>query len=155
MKRCLGLLFLLLLIFTNAHAQSLVGKTMYLSVKTAPVKSSAGIFASTVGTLTYGESVTVIQQKNNRVEIKASGSSLTGWTSAGNLTAKRITSSGGASASADELALAGKGFSAEVEKSYRQDSSLNYADIDAMESQSVTDSRLRKFITDGHLAGGE
>ena len=155
MKRFFWLVPIFLLFAAGVYAQSLKGKTVYLNVKTAPVKSSAGVFADTVGNLSYGDSVTVLQQKDNWAEVKATQSSLTGWTSAGNLTTKRIIASGGASASADELALAGKGFNAEVEKSYRQDDSLNYKDVDAMESSSLPDDKLHEFIVNGRLKGGE
>ncbi len=154
MKRRLVLILILLLISVAGYAQSLKGKTMYVSVKSAPVKSSSGFFADTKGTLSYGDSVTVTQEKDKWVEIKATKSALTGWTASANLTTKRITASGGASASADELALAGKGFSAEVEKSYRQGSDLDYADIDAMEKLNVPDGTLRSFITEGRLSAG-
>ena len=52
----------------------------------------------------------------------------------------------------DEVALAGKGFTPEVEAGYRQKNpSMNYAQVDQVESFKVDNSQLQAFIRDGGL----
>jgi hypothetical protein len=130
---------------------------MYVAVKSAALKSSTGFFASTRGTLQMGDVVAVLQEKGKWVEVRSTArSSLSGWMASASLTAKRIVASGNStSASAGELALAGKGFNQEVENAYKQNGALDYGPIDVMEAQSVPTEELYNFIVEGRLAGGE
>jgi uncharacterized protein YgiM (DUF1202 family) len=161
MKRY-GLLMLLgLTICGGAQAQSLVGRTMYVAVKNVELRSATGIFSEVLGVLEYGEQVTVLKENGRWVEIRwAQRASITGWMISASLTTKRITSAGrqgggGTSASANELALAGKGFSEEVERSYRAETALDFSLIDAMEEESVANEELFEFLTEGHLFMGD
>jgi hypothetical protein len=138
-------------------AQSLQGRTLYVAVKSAEIKASTGLLAATLGTPEYGDQVTVLGESGKWVEVRwTKRPSLTGWMHSSNLTTRRIISAGGgASASAEELALAGKGFSQEVENSYKADTALNYAGIDAMEAQRVSEREIYDFLVEGHLVRGE
>jgi uncharacterized protein YgiM (DUF1202 family) len=140
-----------------AAAQVSRGNTAYVSAKTIKVKSSTGFFAGSRGTLSYGAQVTVLQIQGKWAEIRSTGSpSITGWIASSNLTTRRISASGsGTSASAGEIALAGKGFNEEVENAYKADGSLNYADVDKTEAIQVSQDDLYQFVTEGHLATGE
>lgn len=81
-----------------------------------------------------------------------------GWLPASSLTRKKILVSGGlntVSASADELALAGKGFSAEVEARYTTESTAStYAMVDAIEATPQDKDGLLEFIVQGELSTG-
>lgn len=60
----------------------------------------------------------------------------------------------GGSATADEVTLAGKGFNAQVEKSYGQkNGSVNFAAVNAMERRSVSEGALFEFLRAGGLMG--
>ncbi len=156
MKR---LSFLLLVCFTTVcgvFAQK-AGDTMYVAVQSVNVKSSTGWFASTRGKLEKGAVVTVQSVQGKKVEIRSG--SLTGWVDSSALTSKRITSStSGTSASAQEIALAGKGFSEEIEGTYKADNkdlTAAYAAVDAVEKITIADNILLQFITNGKLNGAE
>ncbi|MDR1955951.1 MAG: SH3 domain-containing protein [Treponema sp.] len=155
MKRYgMGVLMGILVIGFSA-AQS-PGGTRYVAVKTASLKASAGLLAAEQGTLVYGEPVTVLQDQGKWLEVQAVQSQLRGWIAASSVTSKRIISSGSrTSASAQELALAGKGFSEELEARYRQDDGFDYDRVDAMETHQTPDMVLYQFLADGHLARGE
>lgn len=61
----------------------------------------------------------------------------------------------GGSASAEEVTLAGKGFNAQVEKSYgAQNASANFAGVNAMERRSIAEGELFEFLRAGGLLGG-
>jgi hypothetical protein len=131
-------------------------KTAYVAVKNAELRTSASFFAGKKGALAYGEAVTIAKEDGKWTLVKSSSNAaLSGWLSSANLTSKRILPASGSSASAQELALAGKGFNKEVEDSYKQrQSDLNYKDLDAVESISVPNNRLLVFINEGRLSKG-
>jgi SH3-like domain-containing protein len=136
-------------------AQSNQGKVMYVAVKQANLKSSTGFFAASKGQIEYGAPVTVVQEKGKWAEIRSKNSpAKAGWITLSSLTSKRITASSG-SAQASEIALAGKGFNAEVEAAYRKETGSGYAAVDKLESQSVSNEELRQFIREGRLSEGE
>jgi hypothetical protein len=129
---------------------------MYVAAKTVELKSSTGFFASAKGTLAYGATVTVLQINGKWAEVRsATNSSLSGWTATANLSAKRIVSRATSGATADEVALAGKGFNQEIENSYKAKGKLNYADVDRTEAQTVSKTVLQDFIVKGHLFQGD
>jgi hypothetical protein len=137
-------------------AQSLVGKTMYVTAKTLEVKSSTAFFADTLGSLAYGAPVSVLQEYGKWAQIRSSEPpEISGWISSASLTSKRIIVSSSTSASANEIALAGKGFNQEVENAYRQNGTLNYEAIDAMEAMHIPNRQLFAFLQEGRLARGE
>ena len=129
---------------------------MYVAARTTDLKSSTGFFASKKGSLEYGAQVTVLQINGNWAEVRsAANPSVSGWTSTANLSAKRIVAGSTTSASASEVALAGKGFNQEIENAYKSEHSLNYADVDRTEAQRVDEEALRAFLAEGRLAMGE
>jgi hypothetical protein len=162
-KRSIRYLFLALGILTPAAAALYAqpeGRVMYVATKNADLKSSTGFFADTVITLQYGDLVTALRESGKWMEVRpAKRPSVSGWILGNSLTSKRIISSGsGTSASADELALAGKGFSEEVEQAYKSRAGVpaeNYAEIDAMEAFTVSGEELYRFLVEGHLNTGE
>lgn len=156
MKKIILMFVMVLLTAGFAAAQASKGGTMYVAVKTAALKSSTGFFASTKGTLNYGDRVTILQISGKNAEVRsAANSSITGWTATANLSAKQIVSGNTNTASAKEVALAGKGFNQEVENSYKSQGKANYADVDKVEALSVNEAELKKFLEDGRLAMGD
>jgi hypothetical protein len=156
MKRVILMFVLVLLTAGFLAAQASRGGTMYVAVKTAALKSSTGFFASTKGTLSYGDRVTILQISGKNAEVRsAANSSVSGWVATANLSAKQIVSGNTNTASAKEVALAGKGFNQEVENSYKAKGKANYADVDKVEAISVNATTLKKFLEDGRLSMGE
>jgi hypothetical protein len=137
-------------------AQSLVGRTMYVTARTIEVKSSYAFFADTLGSLSYGAPVSILQEYGKWVQVRSSEPpELSGWIATASLTSKRIISGSSTSASANEIALAGKGFNQEVENAYRQSGTLNYNAINAMEAITIPNRQLFSFLQEGRLARGE
>lgn len=157
MKKHLITAFVFLAVFSAFCASFGTGKTVYVSVKSSSVKSGTSFFSKNAGSVSYGNSGTVIESNSKKSKVRfASG--VSGWISNGSLTTKKIVaSSGGASRVSDsELANAGKGFSAEAENAFKSSNkNLDYADVDKMEKITVSDSELESFIAEGHLTGGE
>jgi uncharacterized protein YgiM (DUF1202 family) len=154
MKRSI-IFVLFCLTVTGLFAQK-VGDTLYVNVNSANLKSSTGFFASTTGTVKYGDDVRVLAINGKWFQVRNSRN-ITGWIASSSLTTKRISVQGNtANASAKEIALAGKGFSPEVESEYKKGGEkVNYAAVDAMEKANIADKDLLAFIDEGHLARGE
>jgi hypothetical protein len=138
-------------------ALSAQSKTMYVTAKTIEVKSSTAFFSDTLGTMSYGDPVSVLQEYGRWVKISSlEPPAISGWVTAASLTTKRIiVSAGTTSASANEIALAGKGFNQQVEDVYRQNGVLKYDAIDAMEALQIPNRQLFAFLQEGRLARGE
>lgn len=140
------------------------GDRMYVRVQDCKVKSGTGFFASTVGNLYYGDEIRVVTEKGKWVEVSGvslvSKKEVKGWVPSDVLTKKKIVAQNGkagVSASAEELALAGKGFSAEIEGAFSKGAKAQaYAVVDRVESIKVLEAQLRDFIQEGALnEGGE
>jgi hypothetical protein len=173
MKKIFVFLSLTLLVIGFASAQSTAaqpavekpaektkdGKAFYVAVKTVTLKTGTGAFAENVkgGTLNYGAKVTQIKVDGNFMEVKsADNPSLTGWVTTASLTSKQVVAGGAASTTtAKEVALAGKGFSQEAEKSLSQKKELNYADVDKVEAIKVREKDVEKFLKEGDLKLGK
>jgi len=156
MKKIVVLFCMVFFIVASATAQASKGGTMYVAAKTVELKSSTDFFASAKGTLAYGAVVTVLQVNGKWAEVRSSGGSpVSGWTSVANLSAKRIVSGATTGATANEVALAGKGFNQEVENTYKAGGALNYADVDRAEALKVPKQELRNFIVEGRLSLGD
>jgi len=156
MKKILFIGLFVLITAATVFAQISRGGTAWVSVRTATLKSSTGIFASNRGEVSYGDQVTVLQVSGNWTEVRSSdNANLTGWISTASLSAKRIVATGGTStATASEVALAGKGFNQDVENEYKASGNLNFAAVDWMESIIISDDDLQGFIADGRLSAG-
>ena len=135
------------LVFTQS-----AGSTMYVAVKSADLKASTGALANTVAVLSQGDRVAFLRDSGKWAEIRTEDSK-TGWILMSSITSRRVTGSG-YSATAGEIALAGKGFSPETEVEYRKNG-LDFAAVDRMEAITVPLADLVKFIEDGRLAKGE
>ena len=156
MKRGLFILCLIMFVTGLAAAQS-AGSILYVAVKTLTLKSGTGAFDANQGTLKYGDKVTVVKIDGKFAEIaSADDPAKTGWTSTANLSKKQITAGTTSTASAKEMALAGKGFSQETEKNLKgQKKDLNYADVDKTEAIKVHEKEVKKFLEDGKLKMGD
>jgi hypothetical protein len=154
MKKGFLLLAFSLLVSGGLFAQIRSGGTAWVASKSADIKSSTWFFAIRRGSLEMGSEVTVLQVKGNYAEVRSLGnSSLSGWTPESNLSGRRIVSAGTTSIS--DISLGGKGFSREAEAAYRNDSSLNFEDVDRTEAITVSQGDLYVFITAGRLNTGE
>jgi len=156
MKKILLFLCMGLFVAGFAMAQVRVGGTLYVATRTVDLKNGTGWFANTVGSLNMGEQVTVTRVDGRFVQVTSvRNTSLSGWTASANLSARQVVAGTSSTATAREVALAGKGFNQEVEQSYRdQQRSLNYADVDRVEAITIDNAALRRFLEEGRLAMG-
>jgi hypothetical protein len=157
MKKAFFVFCLALIITGLASAQVARGGTLFVAIRTVDLKSSTWFFASNRGTLNYGDRVTVLQVNGRHVEVQSvANPSIRGWTPSANLSVRQVVEGTTSTATAREVALAGKGFNQEVEDSYRtQNRNLNYAAVDQVERITINLDNLRRFLEEGRLAMGE
>jgi hypothetical protein len=150
MKRVLLILaihfFACSLLFSQAD-----GVRRYVDVHKAPLKESASFFSKELGSLSLGDTVTLVREGSKWTQVRAGV--ITGWVLSSSLSVRRIVSSG-SNAVATEIALAGKGFSPELEMKYRE-SGLDYSIVDMMENTHIDAEELFEFISEGRLAKGQ
>ena len=151
MRRLVLLFTVMLLMGLPLFSQTNEANRRYVAVKTTPLKSSTGFFASDLKNLSQGDEVAFIRESGKWAEVRSGNQ--TGWVAVSSLSARRVVASG-SSASASEVAMAGKGFSAETEIEYRK-GGLNFSAVDSMEQVNIPARELLEFIDIGHLRKGE
>jgi uncharacterized protein YgiM (DUF1202 family) len=131
-------------------------KEMTVQMAEATIRAKPSNLEPAAAVLKLGEVVQVLEEKGPWVKVSAKGGE-TGWMSLkslvkGNVSMKsgEETAAGGASSS--ETAMAGKGFSPEVEKSYREKNpTVDYSWVDKMEKWKTSTESMREFLKAGKV----
>lgn len=132
-------------------------REMSIQVREGQLRNRASFLGTVVGTVAYGDRVTVKQVQSGWSEV-ATSAGRTGWIHESALTPKRVVVGSGTDearigASGEEIALAGKGFNKEVEAEYKkQNARLDYAWVDRMLGFGVPHAQLVEFLKQGGLA---
>ena len=133
-------------------------KMMSVQVKQGEIRSTPSFLGVIIARVSYGDRVYVREEKGSWVKVRKPGLKNEGWIHASALTLKKIVFNPGAanvqtSASSDELALAGKGFSKQVEDEFKsKNPQLDYAWIDRMEETAVSQVEIERFVKEGKLS---
>ena len=130
---------------------------MSVQVKEGVLREKASFLGKPVGSVAYGDRVDVLASQGDWRQVR-SATGATGWIHSSALDSKRVTLAAASgndvqlAASSDEVALAGKGFSQEVETEYKkQNRALDYAWVDRMITFKVTDAEALRFLQEGGL----
>jgi uncharacterized protein YgiM (DUF1202 family) len=154
MMRSLIFVFGLFLLVPNPGMAA--STRMNVQVQSGQVRATATYLGKIVTTVPYGVSVEVLKQQGDWIQVKTLQGQ-TGWMHKSALTTKKVSMSAGTTtaktaASSDELALAGKGFSAQVEKEYQaKNKNLNFAAVDRMEMIKIPPVDMQKFLASGQV----
>ncbi len=130
---------------------------MTVQVQEGQLRATPSHFGKITAKIFYRDGVTVLEEKGNWKRVSVAEGKRQGWMHDSALTGKRTVlkagrSRAGTSVSQDEIALAGKGFSEEVEKEYRKsNANLDYAWINRMETIRISPRQMENFIEDGRL----
>ncbi len=152
----IGVLFSICFVFSGfAEPQ----KTMSVQVKEGQLRSTPSFLGKIIANPSYGDRVVIIQDQGPWKKVAVGG--LQGWMHATALTTKPIVLRAGAqnvrtSATGGELALAGKGFSEEVEKQYKNlNHNLDYTWVERMEEFQVSPEQMQAFLKQGNVVLAE
>jgi len=151
MKRVL----LLLLLGTGiAVAAPKVGSMVTIRVMSAKVMKSPKFIGPTTGSVSRGDSLTVKEVKGDWYRVEGSYS---GWIHKSNVTEGKVALSStpggsGGNVNRDEVELAGRGFTPQVEQQYKdKNPNLDFSHVDAIEKVTIDPSELESFVTEGKL----
>ncbi|MCL1926289.1 MAG: SH3 domain-containing protein [Syntrophorhabdaceae bacterium] len=153
-------LFLVLAFFLAFSGIVSAGTMMSVQVKKGDVRATPAFLGKIVSTLEYGDRVEVLERKDAWMRIGPTTKSSSGWIHSSALTDKRITLQAGSkdaqvAASGGELALAGKGFNAEVEAEFKaRNRDLDFSAIDRMQATDIPQERIAAFLKEGGLTDG-
>jgi uncharacterized protein YgiM (DUF1202 family) len=134
----------------------LVAETLMVKVLTTYLRKEPKFYASTVAVLKAGEVVEKVSAANGWYQVRTAQGEI-GWlhssaVQTGKFNLAAMEKSLSSKATADEIALAGKGFSKQVEASYKaKHSDANFAAVDRMLKVKVSQSQLLKFLKEGKL----
>jgi len=131
------------------------GTMWTVQVKSTKIRKEPKFWAGAVKTARAGERLEEAGRQGVWIKVNAGGR--TGWVHESAVTTKKVVLSGGGDdvgrdASAREVSLASKGFSAEVEERYREDGGeLNYDAVDRVVRVEASDDEIRSFLKEGKL----
>ena len=121
-------------------------------VEQAKVRKAKAFFSAPVATVSYKDSLAAGAPEDGWVPVSVDGKR--GWLHESAVGSKAGKLKGGwdgsDEAGQDEVTLAGKGFNAEVEKTYRAGDAGDYDAVDAMEQRTVSEAALLAFMKSGN-----
>lgn len=132
-------------------------KTMSVQVRQGELRASPSFLGAVRGTVSYGARLTVLEEQGPWARVTTPDSAATGWIHSSALTSKRIVLRAGErdaelAASSGELALAGKGFNAEVEAEFKtRNRDIDFSWVDRMERINVAEKEMHAFLQQGAL----
>lgn len=144
---------LVLLILWLSAAAAVAGSILFVGVKSGQLRATPTPFGKILATPRYGEKVEKLAVDGAWLRVRYGTQE--GWIHNALLAGRVEGLSAGettvdSGASSEELALAGKGFNAQVEEAYRRKNShLDFATVDRMEKLVVAQERMTRFLNEG------
>jgi hypothetical protein len=129
-------------------------ETLKVRVKSSKLRKNPKFYAASVASLQFGESLQKLKAQGDWMQAKTT-TGVTGWIHSSAVVKPEFSVTAGRTAqemaSADEVALAGKGFNEQVEREYRKDEELDYTWVDRMAQMKVAEADLERFLREGKL----
>jgi uncharacterized protein YgiM (DUF1202 family) len=131
---------------------------MSIQVKSGSLRETPSYLGKIVAPVGYGDRVAVVSEQGEWRQVRTP-SGATGWIHSSALTEKKVVLSSagqtGTSASGDELALAGKGFNAQVEGEFKKNNQdVDFSWVDKMEKIKIAGKEIVAFLQEGQVAPG-
>ncbi len=129
---------------------------MTVQVRETTVRAEPKAFGKPLVKLAYGDKVTVLSTQSGWAKVSLAKGA--GWVSLSALTGKNVDLKAGErdvsqSASSEEVALATKGFTQEIEDEYKTEKQVDYTWVDKMCAYTVTLDQVSAFAISGGVAG--
>ncbi|MDD5475524.1 MAG: SH3 domain-containing protein [Syntrophales bacterium] len=131
---------------------------MSVQVREGQIRATPSHLGSVVARAFYGDMVALLEERGDWRKVSLRDGKLQGWMHSTALTSKRIILSSGeadvkTSVVRGEIALAGKGFSEEIEDEYREaNKDLDYTWVNRMEEAGTDPEQMRAFLAAGALS---
>jgi uncharacterized protein YgiM (DUF1202 family) len=149
---------LLVLLALSAGVALAAVTKMSVQVQNCKVRATPSQLGKIVATVAYGDVLQTGDPQNGWYQVTTSGG-VTGWVHESALSKKTIamrsgTGDAATGASADEVAMAGKGFNQQVEDKMKADGKLDYTWVDKMSKFASEPDEISLFRAQGSLVGG-
>lgn len=137
-----------------AFAASAAPAEVSVQVREAALRDAPSFLGMPAAQVTYGERLEVTERRPPWVRVRAADGRA-GWLHESALTSAKLALAAGdrnvgAAASGDELALAGKGFSRQVEDAFRAENrDIDFTWVDRMEAWRVPPREVQGFLAEG------
>jgi len=135
---------------------ALAAQQLSVQVREARLRQNPSYLGAAGAAVAYGTRVTVLESRGPWRRVQAADGR-TGWLHESALTEKTLALAAGdqdvnAGADSDELALAGKGFSPEVEKAFQAENrEIDFAWVDRMATGQVSPDQALAFLAAGEV----
>jgi len=145
-----------LVVITLITLSVMAAETVSVIVKKTSIREASQFFATTITVAEYNDRLNVLATEEDWIKVEKNGTE--GWVhlsavSSVTAIAPSATDEVASDYSADEIALAGKGFSGQVEEQYRIDNpELNFVAVDEMEKSSASQQEVVAFQQAGMLS---
>jgi uncharacterized protein YgiM (DUF1202 family) len=159
--RAIILVFLSGLCLAPSSGFAAAPKILSVQVRETQMRAMPSFLGKITGRLAYGDAVNLLEERSDWKKVAPAKGKLQGWVHTSALTTKKIVLRAGrgtvqTGASSGEIALAGKGFSDEVEKEFRKkNSNLDFAWVDRMETFRITPAEIEVFLRQGKVKPSE
>jgi hypothetical protein len=127
-----------------------------VNIQKSTVYEEPRFFSGAVGSVRYGQELEKLGESRDWLLVNTDGGK--GWIHRSAVRSTKVSlgavlfGGGSAAPKEDEVALAGKGFTPEVERRYGESHpEMDYAVVDEIESFTVGQDSLRRFIEEGGL----
>ncbi len=129
---------------------------MRVQVQSTPLRATPAFLSKPVTTLVYEQAVEAVGTQGAWSQVRTE-SGQAGWVHQSAIAPQRAAwrpgaATGTSGASSDEMALASKGFSAQVEKEFRnKHANVDFTWVDAMSAIRIESSDIVRFVSEGGL----
>ena len=133
------------------------GETLAVSVRDGQLRSTPGFLSPIEAAVVYGDEVRVLEVRGDWARVRAGATGDEGWIHTSSILAPRDMHLAGAETrdsgtTSREIALAGRGFSEQVEREYEEQQSLDFGPVDEMERLLLQPAELGEFL--GEIGAG-
>lgn len=134
-----------------------VGDLLFVQVRDTELRSSPGFLSPIELRLSFGDQVSYLDERSGWIEVTLPNTETTGWIHAGALEENRSTQmqlegeSTTRTVTSREVALAGRGFSENLEDEYGEQKDLDFARVDELESDEVDPQAIVSFVEEAGL----
>lgn len=140
----------------TAAAVAAAANLMSVQVRKAEVRDTPSFLGNIVATLDYASQVAVAEQSGSWLRVVPKDGKPAGWLHSSALSRKTIVLQAGdaapTGASSGEMALAGKGFNADVEAEFKTaHKDIDFSWVDRMGKIKIAPTTLQSFARDGGL----
>ena len=151
------LLICALVVLALAAVAIEAGDPLFVQVRDTELRATPGFLSPIVTELNFGDALGYVSDRSGWYQVTIQETGEAGWVHGGAVRQNRETTLQQAgegttrTVTAREIALAGRGFSQELEQTYGDDKGVDFSAVDAMEADAVDPVAILEFVEAGRL----